>query len=507
MTMSDSTMAGPPPKRPRMIRTIAVKELREIVRDGRFTWTAIIMAVLLIAALVAGADRYASYRAMQTAAQEQSNEQFYTQGDKNPHSGAHYGNYAFKSQGPLSLFDGGIENYAGSFVFMEAHKQNAALSPPAGDLSAISRFGDLNGAMILQILMPLLIIFLGFGAFAGEREKGTLRQLLSMGVGKRDLLWGKALGVGAAVGLVLAPCIVVGAIVIALLKITPSGDAFGLRLALMALAYAGYGLIFLFLTLAVSAIASSPRTALIGMVGFWAFCAFLMPKAAGEVSKIVHPSPSLGEFQTAMQESRVKGLGDAPPPRARLAMYRKELLAKYNVETTADLPIYWVSTSMQKLEEMDHEIYDHYYNGLKTDYTAQRRTQDVLGVLAPVLPLSSISMALAGTDLAHQDAFTGAAEQHRRLMVEKMNGYLSEMAVEFNANQALTGNVSLEANVLVAGEEVFKLVPPFHYDPPSLAKVLREYSLGFGVLAAWLLGSIVLAVVAVGRLRPQTRQS
>lgn len=503
--MSDTTMTGAPAGRVNMIRTVAGKELREIVRDGRFAWTAAIMALLLIAALITGADRYASYRNMQEVSQESSNSQFYTQGDKNPHSGAHYGNYAFKAAGPLSLFDSGIEAYAGSFVFMEAHKQNLALSPPAGDLSAIARFGDLNGAMILQILMPLLIIFLGFSAFAGERERGTLRQLLSMGVSKSDLLWGKALGVGAAVGLVIAPCIIVGAAVIALLKITPSGDAFGARLALMTLAYAGYGLIFLFLTLAVSAIASSPRTALIGMVGFWAFCVFLMPKAAGEISKVVHPSPSLGEFQTEMQVTRVKGLGNGPPPRARLEIYKKQLLKKYGVKTTAELPIYWVSTSMQKLEEMDHEIYDHYYNGLNDAYSAQRRVQDNLGLLAPVLPLSSISMGLSGTDLLHQETFTGAAEKHRRMMVEKMNSYLSKMAVGFNANLAQTGNVSMETNVLVANEAVFKQVPRFHYDPPSLAKVLGEYRNGFAILIGWLLGSIALAAFAVSRLRPQTR--
>jgi len=502
--MSDTVIAGAPERRVNMIATVAAKELREIVRDGRFAWTAAIMAVLLIAALVTGAERYAGYRAMQTAAQEASNAQFYSQGDKNPHSGAHYGNYAFKSAGPLSLFDGGIESYAGSFIFMEAHKQNLALSPPAGDLSAIARFGDLNGAMILQVLMPLLIIFLGFSAFAGERERGTLRQLLSMGVSKRDLLWGKALGVGAAVCLVIVPCIVAGAVIVALLKITPSGDAFGARLGLMALAYTGYGLIFLFLTLAVSAAASSPRTALIGMVGFWAFCVFLMPKAAAEISKVIHPSPSLGEFQTSMQETRVKGLG-GPPPRARLEIYKRQLLKQYGVKTTAELPIYWVSTSMQKLEEMDHEIYDHYYNGLKDAYTAQRRAQDTIGILAPVLPLSSISMGLAGTDLMHQDAFGAASEKHRRFMVEKMNSYLSEMAVGFNANQALTGNVSMETNVLVASQEVFKLVPPFKYAPPSLAEVTREYSRGFLILAGWLVASIAFAVFAVGRLRPQTR--
>jgi hypothetical protein len=114
-------------------------------------------------------------------------------------------------------------------------------------------------------------------------------------------------------------------------------------------------------------------------------------------------------------------------------------------------------------------------------------------------------MGLSGTDLLHQETFTGAAEKHRRMMVEKMNSYLSKMAVGFNANLAQTGNVSMETNVLVANEAVFKQVPRFHYDPPSLGKVLNEYRNGFAILIGWLLGSIALAAFAVSRLRPQTR--
>ncbi|MCR6646053.1 MAG: ABC transporter permease [Terricaulis sp.] len=87
--------------------------------------------------------------------------------------------------------------------------------------------------MILQVLMPLVIIFLGFSAFSGERERGTLRQLLSIGVPRGQLLWGKALGIGAAVALVVVPCMVLGAVAIALLEITPSGDAFGARVGLL----------------------------------------------------------------------------------------------------------------------------------------------------------------------------------------------------------------------------------------------------------------------------------
>lgn len=487
-----------------VILTIAAKELREILRDGRFGWLAAIMAILLLASLVAGWQRHAAYAAMETAAQTTSNGQFYTQGDKNPHAAAHYGNYAFRQAGPLSFFDSGISAYAGSFIFLEAHRQNLALAPPAGDVSAISRFGDLSGAMILQVLMPLLVIFLGFAAFSGERERRTLQQLLSIGVRPRDLLWGKALGIGTAAGLVIVPCVLIGAIALSLVDIAPSGDAIGLRIGVLAAAYLAYALVFLFITLGVSALSASPRTALIALVGFWTFSVFLMPRMAGEISKAVHPSPSLGEFQTAMQASRITGLG-GPPPRARLQAYKQQLLEKYGVANESQLPVYWVSASMQKLEEMDHDVYDHYYLGLDRAYRQQERLQDRLGVLSPDLALGSISMGLAGTDLLHQQRFARAAEAARRVMVSQVNNYLNVMAAGFNKNALADASVSIEANdmVLIADESVFKMVEPFHYSPPDLGEVLQDHRGDFLLLGLWLVLATIFATVTASRLRPE----
>jgi hypothetical protein len=81
------------------------------------------------------------------------------------------------------------------------------------------------------------------------------------------------------------------------------------------------------------------------------------------------------------------------------------------------------------------------------------------------------------------------------------------MAVAFNANLASANNISVETNdrVLIAPQEVFKRVPPFRYEAPPLAVVLREYGLAMLVLAGWLVAAVLAAVVAVGRLRPQTR--
>lgn len=475
-----------------MIATIARKEFAEIVRDGRFRWTAAMMVLLLLTALLAGWQRYTSYMAIQAAAQGATNTQWLKQGDKNPHTAAHYGNYAFKPLGPLAFFDNGVTNYTGTAVFMEAHKQNFSIARPASDTSAIARFGELNGAMILQVLMPLLIIFLGFTAFSGERESGTLRQVMSMGVSRMALLWGKAIGVGSAVLVVVVPCLLAGAAVLGLADLPIVGEGLGIRIGLLAVAYLTYAAIFLFLTLSVSALAKTARTALMVLVGFWAFTAFIMPKTAAEISKAVHPSPAFGTFLKEMKEHQARGI-DGVSPWAKLGRYTAEQLRKYNVSRVEDLPVYWTAVRLQKLEEYDYPVFDYHYSRVREAYEAQNRLQDRLGVIAPTLPLRSLSMGLAGTDLIQHTKFMADAEAHRRNMVLKMNDYLSKAAVSLNATASAS-------NYLIADEKVFSIVPPFVYQPPPLEATLAAHWGNLGLLGAWLVVTVVLAIAAVDRM-------
>ncbi len=475
-----------------MITSIARKEFAEIVRDGRFKWTAAIMVLLLLTAMMAGYQKYTTAVRIQHAAQDGTNKQWLDQGDKNPHSAAHYGNYAFKPAGPLSYFDNGISNYTGTAVFMEAHKQNFAIGRPASDQSAIARFGDLSGANILQLLLPLLIIFLGFTAFSGERESGTLRQVMSMGVTNQQLLWGKALGIGVAVMIVVLPCILVGAIALSMAGSIDHAEDMGTRIATLSVAYLMYGGIFLFLTIAVSAMTKHARTTLMVLVGFWAFTGFLMPKAASEISKFTEPTPAFGKWMADMRAHQLRGF-DGVPPFAKFARYTKELFKKHGVDKVADLPMYFVAVRLQKLEEYDYPVFDQHYNMIRDAYASQRRVQDKLGVLAPTLPLRSISMAISGTDLIQHVKFMTDAETYRRNMVVKMNDYLSKAAVGLNATYS-------SSNYMRADEEVFAIVPPFEFEPPRLEAMITEHSSNFVLLAIWLAAAIGLAIFGASRI-------
>jgi ABC-2 type transport system permease protein len=480
-----------------VIATIARKEFAEIVRDGRFRWTATLMGLLLVTALLAGWQRHAAYMEVQAAAQGSTNGQWLEQGDKNPHTAAHFGNYAFKPLGPLAFFDSGITPYAGTTVFMEAHKQNFAIGRPANDTSSIARFGELNGAMILQVLLPLLVVFLGFTAFSGERESGTLRQVLSMGVPRTSLLWGKAAGLGAAVLVIVLPCLATGGAVIALAGLESAEEGVATRVALLGLAYLLYAAVFLFLTLAVSAWARTARAALMVLVGFWALTAFIMPKAAAEIARAVHPSPAFGTFMADMKEHQKRGI-DGVSPFAKLGRYQAQLFRQYGVDRVEALPIYWTAVRMQKLEELDQPVFDLHYGRVRDTYLEQRRLQDRIGVLAPTLPLRSISMGLAGTDLVQQAKFMADAEAFRHDMVFKMNDYLSKAAADLNG-------VNSASRFMIANEEVFAIVPPFRYEPPPLAAVVGEQAGNLALLGGWLAAAIGLAVLATRRMSLEAR--
>ncbi|MDP7418402.1 MAG: ABC transporter permease subunit [Gammaproteobacteria bacterium] len=475
-----------------MIISIARKEFAEIVRDGRFKWTAAIMVLLLLTAMMAGYQKYTTAVRIQHAAQAGTNQQWLDQGDKNPHSAAHYGNYAFKPAGPLSYFDNGISNYTGTAVFMEAHKQNFAIGRPASDQSAIARFGDLSGANILQLLLPLLIIFLGFTSFSGERESGTLRQVLSMGVTNRQLLWGKALGVGSAVLIVVLPCILVGALALSMAQSVDHAEDMVTRVMTLSIAYLMYAGIFLFLTLAVSALTRHARTTLMVLVGFWAFTGFLMPKTASEISKFIEPTPAFGKWMADMRAHQLRGF-DGVPPFAKFARYTKELFKEYGVSSVGELPMYFVAVRLQKLEEYDYPVFDQHYGMIREAYTSQRKVQDQLGILAPTLPLRSISMAISGTDLIQHVKFMTDAETYRRNMVVKMNDYLSKASVHLNTTYS-------SSNYMRADEEVFAIVPPFEFEPPNLNTMLTEHRSNFILLFLWLAASIGLAVFAANRI-------
>ena len=467
-----------------MILTVARKEFREILRDGRIKWSAGILAVMLVAALGTAAQRYADISAERASAQEVVNMQFAAQGEKNPHAAAHYGVYAFKPVTPLSFFDTGIASYTGVSVWLEAHKQNDAEGEPARDATAIARFGELTAALTLQILLPLLVILLAFPAFAGERERGTLRQVLSMQVSPVQSLFGKALGAAGALAVFLGPILLLGIIGLAA---APGGLAYlGHGFILVAI-YIVYATIFLFLTLAVSANLRSAQATLVAMVGFWAVSSFVLPRAASDISRLLYPTPTAVAFQKDIDEAMQSGLNGVSPDTV-VQQRQEQTLGLYNVETVEELPINFQGMIFDLQEKLGNEVFDKFYGELNATFDRQTGLHQTFSVGSPRMAAQLASMELSGTSLVHHLEFTRQAEQYRRGLVEGMNRNITFNSVAGQADYR-------------AGPELWASVQPFTFDPVPLGAILSRLGPSFMVMFLWLALSIVAAVLSARKVK------
>ncbi|MXX56950.1 MAG: ABC transporter permease subunit [Gemmatimonadetes bacterium] len=466
-----------------MIRHIVRKEFTDVLRDGRFRWCSILVGSLLLVSLGHGWVESQKVQRERQAAQATAREHWEHQGEKNPHSAAHYGIYAFKPRLALSFVDDGVDPYAGTSVWLEAHRQNDFMLRPAQDASAAQRIGALTAAQVLQHLVPLLIILLTFGALAGERERGTLRQLLATGVGRRELAAGKALGLSGALALLLVPAAAVGAA--ALVVATPGPAASPLaRGAVLAGIYLVYFGAFLALSLAVSAWARSARTALVVLLAVWVVNGFVAPRVAVDLSKWLHPTPSALQFARTMEKDLDSGVdGIAPPDRAAIT---QALLEEHGVDSVAELPVNETGIYLQESEEFSNQIFDRNYGALWDTFERQTVVHEAVAAAAPLLAVRALSMGLAGTDVEQHRHFATAAETYRREMVLLMN---NDMAMNSRSGDF----------TYAAGRELWEEVPPLDYAAPGLGWVLGNRVLSLIVLAAWLGGAILVARARVQR--------
>ncbi|MDX2032230.1 MAG: DUF3526 domain-containing protein [Blastocatellia bacterium] len=439
-----------------MIIRIARKEFTEMLRDGRFRWAAVIVLGLLLASLLMGGRHYRDIKRQHDLAQAETREQWVRQPAKNPHSAAHYGIYAFKPKMLPAMVDRGVDPFVGQSVWLEAHKQNEFKFRPAQDATAVQRFGELTAATVLQLLMPLLIVLLSFSAFAGEREQGTLRQLLSLGVRKTDLVWGKALGVTGALGALLIPATILGVIALALTSDKGLLGASASRMMWMFVSYLLYFGIFVGVSLAVSVKAKSAQMALVVLLVFWIVNGLIAPRAVADFAKRVYPTPSAFVFQQAMDRDMQSGPDGHDTADKRAEALRQKTLKQYGVDKVEALPINFAGLSLQESEEHGNVVFDTHYNTLWNRFGQQNRMKQLAGAVAPMLAMQSLSMGLAGTDFAHHRDFAAAAESYRRMLIKKMN-------------DDMTYNAGKQDFTYLAQPALWQTVEDFRYEAPSAA--------------------------------------
>lgn len=475
-------------RRRHVVRAVAAKEALELLRDGRLRWLLGFVVALMFAALCFGYFENARLQRERDAAAAADRLLWTGQSQKNPHAAAHFGQYAFKPSSPLALADPGVDAYVGSAVWLEAHKQNETQFKLARDGGVGARLGSLSLAFILQTIAPLIVILIGFSSFSGERESGTLRQLLSVGARPRDILAGKATALIGATFALLAPALVGAALAVLLMADNERFSTLDqlIRLGALGAGYAIYLAGFALLALGVSALAKNSRAALVTLLAFWLVNCFIAPRVATDAARAFAPTPTAQEFRAAIAKDKAKTFGHDESHPAFVA-FRNDVLKQYGVTRIEDLPVSFRGLSLRKDDENGYAIFDRHFGALQTAFERQDRMRAAAGLVFPLLAMRPFSMAFAGSDSWSQFDFATAAEAHRREIQNKV----SDNLIHFQRDDSY-----------VAGRDLWERIGAFAYHSPGAEFAFTRTALPVFGLLGWLVATAAFALFAVRRLKP-----
>ncbi|OCQ21045.1 ABC transporter permease [Pseudoalteromonas luteoviolacea] len=462
-----------------MFKLTLEKEWLDAKRQGQLWWLCLIASLLLLLACTTGWQSYQSYQndAKEVAQQEQK--RWLNQGEKGPHSAAHYGIYVIKPALPFIAIDGGLQAFQGNIVRLEAHTRNDGLFRTIQDNLPIARFGSLTPAFVLQVLLPLLILLIGYPMFAAEKEQGTLKQTLASGVHPMQLFVAKCCVLFAiAFALLLPVMIYLFAISFEQGRVTTLVS----RSAGLAGVYIGYVGLWSIVTVAISCLLQSTRRSLIVLLTLWAFSTLLVPKLAMNYSAAAHPLDSSQAFQ-----SRLKREVYTEQRELALARFKQSLLQDYGVNSTNELPFDYAGARLQFGEQYADAIFDRLFGERLEQLQAQSNSYFLASLLSPMVAVQSLSMAFSASDFHHHQHFLAQAEQHRRMMQRVLNH-----------NQR--DNAHKRHGRYVANLELWQQIPKFEYHPPAFKALAHHYRVNWVGLILWLMTALLLGAIAVRKL-------
>jgi ABC-2 type transport system permease protein len=475
------------------VLVIAAAEWRYWLRTRLALGGALLITALLVATTVLTTLRMQSETAERTQHQAKAETAFLTQPDRHPHRMVHYGHYVFRTPAPLALFDPGLDPVTGQSIFLEGHRQNTAMFAASDASADLGGMSWLSPAMVYQLFAPLLVILLGHGLVAREREAATLATLLAQGTPGRAVLAGKALALFSFVVVLLLP-LALGAGFAML-----NGEQLLAAGALM-IAYLLYLVIWGALALLASAFIGNRAAVLATLATLWIALTLVLPAVA--VSSAANAAPMAGKLEDDLAMlTELRKLGDghnANDP--AFAQLRADLLAKYGVQRVEELPVNWRGVVAQISEQKLTDTLNSYAGARMAAETRQAAALSVFGWLTPLLALAEASRAVSGTDLTHHHRFLREAEALRYAFVQGLNQiHAKKLAYADDIRRSSDTEAERRTRVDAAN---WQLLQRFRFQPDAAGSRIQQARTQWLMLGLWCALLMMATFWLGGRLKP-----
>ncbi|MEM1262376.1 MAG: DUF3526 domain-containing protein [Pseudomonadota bacterium] len=455
---------------------IAVEEWRYWLRSRLAVSAMLLMLAVVLAAVISTASRIQTETEARRAMQSAAEETFLAQPDRHPHRMVHYGHYVFRTPAPLAVVDPGVDPSTGTVMFLEGHRQNSATFPAVYTAPQVAGFKGLTPAFTYQVLVPLVLIVVGFSVVSRERELQTDIQQAAQGLGPAAVWFGKSLALLSLSALLLAP-LAIGA-----LARIPQGAA----VAAVAALVGGYFLYLAFWSFAIvglSARAKSSAIALLISCIVWIAMAVLVPRLVSDLAAALAPVTGKIESDFALIEA-MRDVGDghntADPAFDQL---RAELFNEYGVDRAEDLPVNLRGIVAEVAEADLTDVLNEFADARMAEETAQAKLARNGAWLSPMLALRNASMQTVGSDLGNYHRFMHEAEDARFEFVQGLNrAHGSELSYIDDINRNNDEAAGRRARI---SADNWRVLQTFDFQPAPAAQRIRAAGFGLLVLLIW----------------------
>ena len=256
--------------------------------------------------------------------------------------------------------------------------------------------GRFDLAFVIVVLFPLVILALSYNMLSGEREDGTLAQVLSQPVRLRDVLLAKV-GVRAALVLGLAFALVAAGLLAA--RVNPGEAGVIVTALLWFVVVASYAAFWFGVALVVNATVRGSAASAVVSVSAWLLLVVLAPVLVNLIAQHQHPTPS-----------RVAFISTARTVTNEANTVADRLLSKYffdhpNLVTGVRVDMDDVYARSISVQDTIEKTLAPYYAQFDRELAQQQAVIDAARVVTPALLTQTALEDLAGTGLPRWQRF------------------------------------------------------------------------------------------------------
>ncbi|NUM80125.1 ABC transporter permease subunit [bacterium] len=448
-----------------MFKIILLKEMRETIGSAKFVFSFSVCTVLILLAFYVGARNYQVNRAQYEASVRENLRQMEGLTDW-----GQVESQIFLPPTPLAALISGLSNDVGRSIKVEAVGELISENSRYGEdpIYAVFRFLDLE--FVFQVVLSLFAILLAYNAVNGEKEQGTLKLTFANAVPKDRYILAKLSGVFASVVVPMLLPILIGCGILVIMDIPMNGSEW-LRLAMIVVAGLLFFMVFLNLSIFVSAKTERSSYSFLILLIAWIFFVLIVPRTSILLAGRAIDVPSIDEIhaqkfrnQSQLWTEDMQKIDAFVPP----SNDPEKAFAAFNtfMNTTRE-------TRETKIAEFNQRLNEDRNNR----QAVQREWAFGIARFSPATSLSLAVMSLAGTSHAIAQQFLDQARSYQQSFAQFIK----------SKNNGETGGHMVRVKIGGAPQEKAKPInpyeiPAFHFQSMSVGEYITPALTDIGLL-------------------------